>query len=138
MNIAAFLKLIGGVRAAIFAGICLLLAASLGVQTVRLDRRTNQRDVLQAQSAVWEQANQDNVKAIADLRNANGTWASLASKTSKKAEQAEATIDGLREQLAKKQEQSRRERGEIYANDPDAAAWGRARVPARIADQLRK
>lgn len=134
----AALALIGGVRAAIFLGLALAALVAVGIQTHRLSERTEERDLLQAQAALWEQANRDNVQAIADLKAANTNWADAARAGADKARAAADRLADERARHAQELEEARRERGTIYANDPNAAAWGRARVPARIADQLRR
>lgn len=138
MELKALIALLGGVRATVFLAVAVLLLAAFGVQTVRLDHRTGERDKLQADSVLWQQANRDNVKAIADLSAANAAWADAARAGQARAEAAAQKIAQEREQHARELEEARNERGVIYATDPNAAAWGRTRVPARIADQLRK
>lgn len=138
MELEAIIKLLGGVRATVFAGIALILLGAFGVQSWRLNTRTGERDKLHADSVLWQQANRDNMKAIGELRTANDAWANAAEQVKGRSVQAIAAVDAERNRLQGELADLRRERGTIYATDPDAAAWGRARVPARIADQLRR
>lgn len=138
MTIKAIIDLLGGVRAAIFAGIALTALLAAGIQTHRLDNRTERVATLEAESISWESANRDNVVAIAHLRTANMEWARLADLRTKKAAAAAFAAKAERDRLQAELDQRRRERGSIYENHPDAAVWGRQRVPDRIADQLRR
>jgi hypothetical protein len=105
----------------------------------KVQAKWDQREVeVAAEIGKWRQANEDNQRAIATLTEANHAWAGVADATRAKADKAAAAVEAQREQFARDLEQARRDRGAIYAKDPDAAAWGRARVPARIADQLRQ
>ena len=138
MTIKSLIDLLGGVRAAIFAGIALAALFATGIQTHRLGNRTDTVQLLEAQALNWESANRDNVAAIADLRTANMAWSSLADQRTKEAAAAAIAATAERDRLQAELNQRRRERGSIYENHPDAAVWGRQRVPDRIADQLRR
>lgn len=138
MTIKALIDLLGGVRAAIFAGIALAAILAAGIQAHRLGNRADRVDLLEAQSLNWEAANRDNVIAIAHLRTANMEWAGLADQRTKGAAAAAIAANAERDRLQAELNRRRRERGSIYENHPDAAAWGRQRVPDRIADQLRR
>lgn len=138
MTIKALIDLLGGVRAAIFASIALAALLAAGIQTHRLGNRTDTVKLLEAQALNWESANRDNVAAIADLRTANMAWASLADQRTKEAAAAAIAATAERDRLQAELNQRRRERGSIYENHPDAAVWGRQRVPDSIAEQLRR
>lgn len=138
MKLAALIKLLGGIRATVFASVALLLLAAFGVQSCRLDRSATSLAKLQADSVLWQQANRDNVKAIGELKAANDAWAKAAAEVQERSADAVAAVQAERNRLAGELADLRRERGTIYAIDPDAAAWGRTRVPVRIADQLRR
>lgn len=133
----AIIALLGGVRGTIFAGIALALLIAAGIQHHNLGQKQDKIDGLNAQALVWEAANRDNVKALADLRKANAAWANQARDTERKAARAVEAVSQERDALAARVETLRRERGEIYDRNPDAAAWGREPVPGAIADQLR-
>jgi hypothetical protein len=130
--------LLGGVRATVFAGIALVLLAVCAVQAMRLDRRADQVDTLEVQAALWQQAVTSKDQAISDLKLANEEWKGLAEQRKQAAAAAVESVARERDALAAELANRRRDRGQIYAQDPDAAAWGRTRIPARIADQLRK
>jgi hypothetical protein len=132
------ITLLGGTRAAIFAAIALAAMVAAGIQTHRLGNRTETVALLEAQALNWESANRDNVAAIADLRTANMAWSDLADQRTKEAAAAATAAEAERDRLQAELSQRRRERGSIYENHPDAAVWGRQRVPDRIADQLRR
>lgn len=138
MTGAAIIELFGGIRAIVFAAVAFVLFVVAGVQSWRLDLRTDERDDLQKQVALWDAANASNLQAISDLKLANKAWSDLADQRKNEAAEAVKSVARERDALAAELERRRRERGQIYAQDPDAAAWGRTRVPARIRDQLRK
>lgn len=137
MTIKALIDLLGGVRAAIFASIAMAALLAMGIQTHRLGNRTDAVKLLEAQSINWEAANRDNVTAIAELSAANMSWAGLADKRTQEAAAAATAANAERDRLLAQLDQRRRERGSIYESHPDAAVWGRQRVPDSIADQLR-
>ena len=66
MTLKALIALLGGTRAAFFAGIAALALLAAGIQTHRLGNRTDTVKLLEAQALNWESANRDNVAAIAD------------------------------------------------------------------------
>lgn len=134
---SAVVALLGGVRATVFAGLALLLLAVAGAQTWRLDRVQKERDNLAAASAAAAEANKAAMQTIADLRARNEEWARMAAESAKKAAAAADTLARERAERAKALEQFRRDRRNIYEHDPEAAAWGRTRVPDAIADRLR-
>ena len=138
MTIQTIIAALGGTRAAIFASIALLALLATGIQTHRLGNRTDTVQLLEAQALNWESANRDNVAAIADLRTANMAWSDLADKRTKEAAAAAIAATAERDRLQAELNQRRRERGSIYENHPDAAVWGRQRVPELVADQLRR
>ena len=93
---------------------------------------------LRAEARQWSQANRDNVAAIKDLHDANAAWSGLADAQRARADAAVNDAAAVRDTLQREREQHRRERQSLYAKDPGAAAWGRAAVPAAVADSLRK
>lgn len=138
MTLSAVIALLGGVRAAVFAAIALAMLVVSGVQTWRVDAKAGRIALLEAQALNWEQANRDNLQAIADLRKANQAWAGVADARKKQAAKAVETVAAERDALAAELQKRRHDRGIIYRENPDAAAWGRMPVPSRIADQLRQ
>jgi hypothetical protein len=138
MTLQAIIALLGGTRAAIFAMIALVALAATGIQTHRLDNRIDTVKLLEAESINWEAANRDNVAAIAELSAANMNWAGLADKRTQEAAAAATAANAERGRLLAQLNQRRRERGSIYESHPDAAVWGRQRVPDSIAEQLRR
>lgn len=141
---ASLIALLGGVRAAIFAGLCVALLATVGVQTFRLSRSADKADkaVLYQRAAERERdsaiaANNDNLKTIAQLRTANQEWAATAAARNQQAAAAVAAVTSERDALAAELSERRKDRGRFYHEDQDAAAWGRTAVPARLVDQLR-
>lgn len=138
MTIQALIDLLGGVRAAIFASIALTAILAAGIQTHRLGNRTDAVKLLEAESINWEAANRDNVTAIAELSAANMSWAGLADKRTQEAAAAATAANAERDRLLAQIDLRRRERGSIYESHPDAAVWGRQRVPDSISEQLRR
>lgn len=138
MTGAAIIEMLGGVRATVFAGIAAALLVAVGVQTWRVGGKSDKIQLLEAQAVNWAQANKDNVKAIHNLRMANAAWAGLAESRRKRADDAVAAADAERDRLSAELNERRRDRGIIYERNPDAAVWGRGRVPPAVADQLRR
>ena len=93
---------------------------------------------LKAEALQWEQANRDNVKAIDALRDANKAWSTLADKRKAAAEIAVAAVAAERDRLAAELQSRQSSRRVIIVSDRDAASWGRAVVPAAVADSVRK
>lgn len=138
MTAAGIIKLLGGVRASVFLSLALLLAVATSVQSCRLDRAKARADEWARVADAFQQTNAINVDTIGRLEQANEAWAGIAEQTQRKADQSVAAAEAERDRLAREIDERRQARETIYATDPDAAAWGRARVPARIASQLRK
>lgn len=75
---------------------------------------------------------------VVTLRQANQRWAKLAEDWR---DQNDGAVERLNRELAKLRGDNarlRRELDEVYREDPDAAAWAGARVPAAVADRLRQ
>lgn len=134
----ALVKLLGGVRAAIFAALMLVFAVGSGVQSWRLADAQEERDLWAKASAAAHDANATNVQTIADLKAANEVWADLALATEQRAAEAVDAVARERDALAAELDERRRERRGLYEQDQEAAAWSRARVPDSVARQLRE
>lgn len=138
MTAKILLEMIGGVRAAIFAALCVALGATVAIQSWRL--KTAKREIAASSLTIlnFENAQKSNLSTIDDLREANTNWArkcgvdpAATAKASQETEQASGALPA--------DDQRRNDhRSTVYANDQDAAAWGGTRVPDAIADRLRK
>lgn len=136
MSAAAFLEIIGGVRAAIFLAFALALAVVNGVQAVRLKAVKAQASELKASVATYEAVNKANVSAIeamqerikrmVDERRAEAAAAADAVAA------AQASENKAKAKLAKRE----RELKDIYENNPNAAAWGNTGVDADVLRRL--
>lgn len=133
----AVVALLGGVRATVFAGLALALLIAAGVQTWRLREAREDVQHWQLASAAAQEAIATHVQTITDLRGANREWANLAAQKTKEAAAAAEALARERDARARDLEQRRRDRRGTYEQDPEAAAWGRTRVPDAIADRLR-
>ena len=138
MSVAAVVTILGGTRAAVFAGVAAGLLLVSGVQTVRLSVSASKLEAAESRESLWKQANTGNVDAIKKLREANKGWSSLADQRAAGAAAAVKRVEAERDTLATELEQARRARRKTYETDKPAAAWGRTVVPAASADQLRK
>lgn len=83
-------------------------------------------------------ANKSNIETIAKLVAENKAWADAAEARNAKAAEAVAAVTRERDALAAELAERRKNRGTIYHEDQDAAAWARQPLPRRIADQLRE
>lgn len=129
--------LLGGIRATIFAALCVALAATVGIQSHRLGNARFDRNVWKASAESAAAVNRENLATIADLQEANRKWAALLGTNKKDAAAAVAAVERERDALADELEKRREQREALYGKDQDAAAWGRTRVPAGIVSGLR-
>ncbi len=134
----AVLDLIGGVRAAVFLGLFLATLVALGVQSHRLDTRTEERDTLKAEALVWASAQRTNMETIATQARALEQWRGIAGEREAEAQAAAREAASLQAALEAEQERRKTERQVIYDRNPEARQWGATRVPAELADQLRQ
>lgn len=132
---------VAGIPREVWYALVLALAAWWAYDTV-YDRGAASRDVEVAGLTMLldaeRSANGSNLETIAKLVAENTAWADAAKVQRATAEKAIAAVAGQRDALARELAQRRKDRGKIYDEDAEAAAWGRARVPDRIADQLRE
>src|SRR5690606_20179754 len=84
----AVLDLIGGVRAAVFLGLFLATLVALGVQSHRLDTRTEERDTLKAEALVWASAQRTNMETLATQARALEQWRGIAGEREAEAQAA--------------------------------------------------
>lgn len=134
----AVLDIIGGVRAAVFLGLFLAALAGLGIQSHRLDTRTEERDAMKAEALVWASAQKTNMETIAKQARALEQWRGIAGEREAQAQAAAREAAGLQEALEAERERRKNERQVIYDRNPEARQWGATRVPAELADQLRQ
>lgn len=145
MNLYAIVQLIGGWRATAFLALAVAFGATVMVQSSRLEaaqakivERDNEISGFKAAIATYQGAQETNLGAIKTLRAANEAWSTAADARNQRADDAVAAVAAERDALAAELDESRRARKGIYDRDRDAAEWGRAVVPARIADDLRR
>jgi hypothetical protein len=133
---AALLELVGGVRAAIFAGLLVLVATAVGVQTWRLHSAETREAKLRAAVADWRAAQGTNLSTIEALRQRLSNLA--AARALERQQQAEAVTraQARAAALAKNLAARTAELERLYATDPDAARWGTAAVPYGVLRQL--
>lgn len=84
------------------------------------------------------EANRTNIETIAKLVAENKAWADAAKAQEEQAAEAVASVRRERDALAAELAQRRKNRGNLYRENEQAAAWGRARLPDAIARQLRE
>lgn len=136
MTAAALLKLLGGVRAAIFAGLLVLAAAGAGVQTWRLHSAQTREAMLQAAVADWRAAQTTNLGTIDALRAR--LQALAAARRAERKQQAEAVARAMNTAQALQRDLDTRnaELEALHARDPEARRWGAVPVPAGVLRQL--
>lgn len=83
-------------------------------------------------------ANDSNMTTIAKLVAENQAWAAAAKVQEEQAAKAVASVRRERDALAAELAQRRKNRGNLYRENEQAAAWGGARVHPAVADQLRE
>ena len=136
MTGAALLQLVGGVRAAVFAGLAAVLLVGVGVQTWRLHSAQTREAKLTAAAATYQAAQATNLSTIDALRQRLADLAAArALERQRQAEavaRAETRANKLRRALAARTKALE----EFYAQDPDAARWGAAAVPYGVLRQL--
>lgn len=136
MTAAALLELIGGVRAAVFAGVAALALAGLGVQSMRLSWAEAREAKLQAATATFQAAQETNLatigtlqarlQALADARRAEReAQAAAVARAQEHAQALQRDLDARTAELRR-----------LYATDPDAARWARSGVPVGVLRQL--
>lgn len=138
MTAAAIFELIGGVRAAAFLALFLVAGATAGVQTWRLGNAQDDNKLLRVAVDSYATAQATNMDTIAKLRRSNEAWAESLRADRAAAEAVLEVVRAERDELARWKDTQRAVRRKIYADDPVAATWGRARVPARVADRMRQ
>jgi hypothetical protein len=135
---AAIIELVGGLRAALFLSLAVVLGASWGVQSWRLD---NARDGLQAARQTADAAVALNAtlrQTVGTLQDANAAWAAKNAADLAAGREAVAAVERERDALQTEVDKRRADRNRLYDTDQSAAAWGRTIVPAGVAAGLRK
>ena len=132
----AILELVGGIRAAVFLGLLILVAIAAGVQTWRVHSAETREAKLEASLADWRAAQTTNLGTIQVLRV---RLASLAAARALEAEkQAEQVLAAQKAAKAAQRAYEARQRQleRLYASDPAAARWGAVPVPDGVLPNL--
>lgn len=136
MTGAALLELIGGVRAAVFLVLLLIVATVAGVQTWRLHSAEAREAKLTSAAATYQAAQATNLSTIDALRQR------LADLVAARALERQQQADAIARAETRAHELQRALAARtlaleaIYATDPDAARWGAAAVPHGVLRQL--
>jgi hypothetical protein len=138
MDLTVIVKLLGGWRATIFAGLCVALGATAAVQSWRLTIAQADNTKFAAAVSTYEGAQKTNLATIDDLRETNQAWARKCAFDPTAAAEAASATEQAAGALPVDDERRKSERAPTYAVDPSADAWGRARVPAGLLGRLRK
>jgi hypothetical protein len=133
----AIVAVLGGVRASIFALIAVLLLLACWVQERRLTAAQQTVAELTRDNVLFKDANKTNVETIARLRFANEEWERQAHVRSNTAAASIKRLYIAQEKTQAELAAEKAKRLEVYRENPNADAWGRARLPDRIADSLR-
>ena len=136
MTAAALLELIGGVRAAVFAGVAALALTGLGVQSLRLSWAEAREAKLEGAVSVFRSAQQTNLDTITALR---GRLQALADARRAEREAQAAAVARAQEHaqaLQRDLDARTAELEALYARDPEARRWADAGPPADLLRQL--
>lgn len=85
-----------------------------------------------------EQAVEGSEAVVLALRAENQRWATIAAGWRDAAEGAVARAAREEARLRDQNARLKRELDEVYSEDPEAADWAATRVPAAVADRLRR
>lgn len=138
MDPTVIVRLLGGWRATIFAGLCVALGATTLIQSVRLSIAQAEVGKFASAVATYEGAQKTNLQTIDDLRETNQAWARKCAFDPTAAEEAASATEQASGALPADDQRRESERVDVYEADPSAAAWGRVRVPVGVAGRLRK
>lgn len=138
MTFAAIVKLLGGVRATIFAALCVALGATAVIQSARLKSAQNEAVKFEVAVSRFQDAQTTNLATIDELLVTNKAWAQKCALDPTAASEAAAATEQASGALPADDQRREAERERLYVNDQPAAAWGRQRVPAAAADRLRR
>lgn len=136
MSAAVLLEIIGGVRAAIFAGFALALAVLSGVQTMRLHSARTAVAELKAENAAFDSAQSANLSAIDALKKRIEDMVKEREVEQKRSALAVAAVMIEMQNAQLTADKRKRELESIYARNPNAAAWAAAGVDADVLRQL--
>lgn len=85
-----------------------------------------------------EQAAEGSEAVVLALRAENQRWVALTDRWRRAAEGAVARAAREEARLREQNARLKRELDEVYREDPEAADWAATRVPAAVADRLRR
>lgn len=130
------LALVGGVRAAIFLALLVVVGVVALVTGVRLDLAKARIATLEEAAKNWREANQANVYTI-DALSQRIDGMVEARRLQREAQQA-AIMAGLEREarITKELGKTRQELQDAYRRSPTAHAWGNAGVDADVARRL--
>jgi hypothetical protein len=133
---AALLDMVGGVRAAVFAGLAALLLVGVGVQTWRLHSAETREAKLTAAAATYRAAQATNLSTIDALRQRLADLAAARALERRQQADALARAETRAHELQRALAARTLALEALYATDPDAARWGAAAVPHGVLRQL--
>lgn len=136
MNGAALLELIGGVRAAVFLALLLIVATVAGAQTWRLHSAEAREAKLAGAAATYQAAQATNLSAIEALRQRLSDLAAARALERRQQADAVARADQRAHELQRALAARTKALEALYAKDPDAARWGAPAVPLGVLRQL--
>lgn len=134
----AIVALLGGWRATCFAALCVALGATALLLSSRLSDARDAIEALKIKAEVLATAQAGNNQVIDDLREVNQAWALKCATNTDAANAAAAASEQDSGALPANDQRRANDRGVLYDNDQDAAAWGRMRVPDGVARRLRE
>lgn len=136
MSTGLVIDLFGGIRGTIAAGVAVLALAAAGVLGVLWQLAAAEREVCDANTDVYQQAQAANGRMIDDLRS------QLAEVVDKQKADLDAADKAADEMAALKAEAERKlaakesELEALYARSPSARTWARTGVDRDVVDRL--
>ena len=124
MTLSLVLEFLGGVRAAIFALLALLLAIALGIQTARLNSAKKDLIIAEATTA-------NMTAAIKQLEAEGKAQKARAEKAVVEYAEVKRKLDSAKAKVITKLEK-------VYVSDKQSKEWGDVPVPDAVVEQLRQ
>jgi len=119
-----------------------LLAAGLLYGQARFsagaESRQGEVDAARRTAAAAVASNATLMQSVKTLQAANDAWAEKYAADKAASDRAVAAAERERDALQAELTKRRADRDKLYANDANAAAWGRTTVPDAVARSLRK
>lgn len=135
-SVAPVVPILGGVRATVWFALMVVFFAFGGVQSCRLHSAQTKQSLLSNANDLWQQADQNNRKAIADFQRANSAWAARAAANKQANADALASLAKINTGLSKDLLAKQQALEKLYAKYPAVKKWAATGAPAAVSDVL--